>query len=81
MPSDSEYLRAWGHVSAMGESQLRNEYATLLTNPSIAVKKVLSALLLDVAALLVVMRSEEGLLTFKSAIEAIEGGLLFALLQ
>ncbi len=76
-PADRVFLNSWLQASLMGDS-LRDEYATILTSPvsPASVKKILAALSLDVAALLVVMLSESGVLTFREAILAIEGVLV-----
>lgn len=56
------------------EEAIRNAYAAALTEPSAKfVKSVLEALNVDLNALLVVMRSEEGRRQFRDKIHAIEG--------
>lgn len=62
------------------EESLRNAYAAALTEPSAKfVKSVLEALNVDLNALLVVMRSEEGKRQFKEKIHAVEGVLVACL--
>ena len=66
---------AWRYVASMATSDtLRNEYASMLTNPDAAlVVKTLDALTVDLSGILTVMRSDEGVKVFRDAIRAIEG--------
>lgn len=71
-----DFSAAWAHASAIG-ADIRRTYAEMLTSPHSpqVIKKVLSALTLDVLALLATMRSHEGPNPMADAVGAIEGAL------
>lgn len=73
-------MPAWLHArSIAGPDALRDDYASFLTTPDrLTVRKTMEALAVDVSALLTVMRSEDGIRAFSSAIGAIEGAVAAA---